>query len=93
MDLYQFDDGEFEFFTASNGTLVTIFRVRADTWPERRAREKDIIFDYIRPSSVKEIMRWMETHPSFPVKEVFGPEGKLLSVGESSGIITAPERW
>ncbi len=70
MEVYQFKDGHFEFFTAAtrqSPSYVVIFRVRVDTWPEKRAREKSIAFDYLRPSSVKEIAKWMETHPGFPL--------------------------
>ena len=70
MRTYEFEDGTFEFFTAvvrRKPSYVIIFRVRTDSWPEKRAREKNISFDYLRPSSVREIEKWMETHPSFPV--------------------------
>ncbi len=89
MNLYQFEDGKFEFFTAVNygkppgprpggaplrRAYGIIFRVRADSWPEKRAREKNIAFGYLRPSSVKEIEKWMETHPDYPVRSDAGPQ-------------------
>ncbi len=67
MMIYEFHDGNFQFFTSSLGSTVTIFRVRIDTWPERRAREKHISGDYVRSSSKREIMQWLETHPDYPV--------------------------
>ncbi len=87
MDTYEFEDGKFEFFTARSRARLTpgvviIFRVRVDTWPEKRAREKHITFDYLRPSSAREIEKWMETHPDYPVvpaEDVFGPGGRLIT--------------
>ena len=79
MAIYRFNDGEFEFFTAVSRrtpSYVIIYRVRTDTWPEKRAREKSIAFDYIRPSSVKEIGKWMETHPDFQLEA--GLDFKML---------------
>ncbi len=67
MRIYRFEDGEFEFFTASLGDGITItFRVRTDTFPEKRAQEKSILFNYLRPASVREIELWMKTHPDYP---------------------------
>lgn len=71
MEIYKFDDGYFQFFTACRkaSSYVIIFRVRRDVWPEKRAREKSIKFDYIRPSSVMEVKRWLKTHDDYPVRE------------------------
>ncbi len=64
-----FKDGHFEFFTAISEKYNTIYRVRIDSVPEKRAIEKDIDFLYIRKSSYREIESWKATHPSYPILE------------------------
>ena len=69
--IYKFDDGEFQFFTALfiefDKTARTIFRVRLDNYPEGRALEKQIPYNYIRPSSFSEVELWLHTHDLYPL--------------------------
>ena len=67
MAWYQFCDGIFEFYTAHCGSYSRdkriVFRVREDTTPEERAKEKKIEnYDLLLPSTDEEVKSWMEGH-------------------------------
>jgi hypothetical protein len=72
LDLYSFKDGRFTFWTAYYGSWANdarvVFRVREDTDPRLRARQKEISnWDRLIPARPNEIKMWIEGHPDYPV--------------------------
>ena len=62
---YTFKDGKFKFYTAHYGSWARdkriVFRVRIDSDPKERAKEKNIKqFDRIVPSSKYEIEQYLK---------------------------------
>jgi hypothetical protein len=79
MKTYVFHDGEFSFWCADASYAVprgdgggqvrlrtTVFRVRIDTTPEKRAEEKGIE-GRLRPAMHQERDVWFAIHPDYPV--------------------------
>lgn len=70
--IYKFHDGEFRFFTALYGSWANdmriVFRVRIDSNPQRRAKEKNIqYYDRLVPSIRQEIESWVFGHGDYSI--------------------------
>ncbi|KKM16784.1 hypothetical protein LCGC14_1682320 [marine sediment metagenome] len=66
--MHVFKDGRFLFYTAHYGSWANdkriVFRVRYDTDPTTRAKEKDIKhYDRLLKSTDVEIIAWLNRHP------------------------------
>ena len=69
---YTFKDGKFSFYTAIFGSWNKdrrlVFRVREDSSPRKRAKEKGIKgYDRIFLASNQEIRHWINTHSNYPI--------------------------
>jgi hypothetical protein len=75
---YHFTNGIFTFWIAQYGSINydarTVFRVREDTHPKTRAREK------LKPgwgrlylASPSEIAIWLADHPTYPILKITPP--------------------
>ena len=72
---YQFVDGTFRFYTACFGSWAgdarIVFRVREDTTPKIRAKQKGIKnYDRLLPATKEEIDMWLEEHDDYKVLKV-----------------------